>query len=48
LIVRRHESADIADQEELARPGASQQVRHDARIAAADEQSQRVLAIVDQ
>ncbi len=47
-VVRRHEGADVAHQEQLARPGAGEQVRHQARIGTADEQRRRVLAVVDQ
>ena len=48
LAVRRHKGTNVADEKQLARTGTGQQVRHDARVAAADEQRQRPLAIVDQ
>ena len=48
LVVRWHEGADVAHQEQLARAGTGQQVGHQTRIAAADEQRHRVLAIVNQ
>jgi len=47
-VVGRHEGTDVAHQEKFARPGARQQVGHQARIAAADEQRRRVLAVVHQ
>jgi hypothetical protein len=47
LVVRRHKGADIAHQEQLAGSSAGQQVRHDARVAAAYEPRCRMLPFAD-
>jgi hypothetical protein len=47
-VVRRHERADVADDEQVARTGARQQVGDDARIRAADEQDRRMLAVANE
>jgi hypothetical protein len=44
----RHKGTDIAHDEQLARPGAGQQVGQQARVRAADEQDGRVLAVAHQ
>jgi hypothetical protein len=44
----RHKGADIAHDEQLARPSAGQQVGQQARVRAADEQDGRVLAVAHQ
>ena len=47
-IVRWHEGADIAYDEQLARSGTGQQVRYQARVRTADEQDAWMLAVPDQ
>ncbi len=44
-VVGRHEGAHVAHQEEFTRPRAGEQVRHQARIGAADEQRGGPLAL---
>mgnify|MGYP006170609733 CR=1 FL=1 len=44
-IEGRHQRAHIAHDEQLARPGAGQEVRHQARIRAPDEQGFGVLPL---
>src|SRR5438045_4094699 len=43
MVARRHDVADVPDDEEVARIGRSEDVRRDAAVAAADEQSVRPL-----
>lgn len=45
LVIGRHQRADVAHKEELARSGAGEQVGHEARVGTADEQRLGVLAL---
>ncbi|MCY1562939.1 hypothetical protein D9M68_1004040 [compost metagenome] len=45
LIVGRYQCSNIAHDEELTRTGAGEQVGHEARVGAADEQRLGVLAL---
>ena len=47
-LERRHQVADVADDEQVAGQRAGQQVGDDAGVGAADEQRVRALAFVDQ
>ena len=47
-LERRHQVADVADDEQVAGQRAGQQVGDDARVGAADEQRARALAFGDQ
>ncbi len=44
-IVRWHEGTHVAHHEDLARPGACQEIGHQARIGAADEEDVWMLAV---
>jgi len=47
-IVGRHKGADIAHNEQIARLGTGQQIGHQTRVGAADEQRLGVLAVCHQ
>ena len=47
-VVGRHKRPHVANDEQLAWAGARQQVGHQARVRAADEQDGRVLAVTHQ
>ena len=45
-VERRHEISDVADHKQFTRAAVHQQIGHDARIGAADEQHGRTLPLV--
>ena len=47
-LERRHQVADVADDEQVAGQRAGQQIGDDPRVGAADEERVRALALVDQ